>query len=112
MCIRDRLWGVYLVQFLSGFARNLVFPICMNLSIAGVEDTRKGSAMGFFQALYSLGIFLGPLAIGNPGSSDNALTGGFLLSAGIVFVGAALVFLLPRNPSAGQQQTESNGVGS
>ena len=106
------LWGVYLVQFLSGFARNLVFPICMNLSIAGVEDTRKGSAMGFFQALYSLGIFLGPLAIGNPGSSDNALTGGFLLSAGIVFVGAALVFLLPRNPSAGQQQTESNGVGS
>lgn len=87
------LSALYLIQFISGFARNLIFPICMNMSIEDVDDAKKGSAMGFFQAIYSLGIFFGPLAMGNIGG--DALTGGFLLSAVIVLAGAALVFLLP-----------------
>lgn len=97
---------LYLIQFVSGFARNLVFPICMNLSIESVEDSKKGSAMGFFQAIYSLGIFFGPLAMGNIGGADGGLTDGFLLSAGIVFVGAALVFLLPGKQSSAQHAAE------
>lgn len=52
-------------QFLGGFGRGMVFPVLMGLSIQSVLDSRRATAMGFFQATYSLGIFLGPVMVGS-----------------------------------------------
>jgi len=55
---------LYLSQFIGGFGRGMVFPLLMGLSIKAVDDSRRATAMGFFQAIYGLGMFLGPVLVG------------------------------------------------
>jgi MFS family permease len=55
---------LYLVQVVGGFGRGLVFPTLMALSIKTVDAARRASAMGFFQAIYGIGMTLGPIIVG------------------------------------------------
>ncbi len=52
-------------QAFNGFAQGLMFPVLMGLAIRSVSEDRRASAMGFFQAVYSLGC-----------SEDHLLRGG------------------------------------
>lgn len=51
-------------QVFSGFGRGLSFTLLMGLSIKDVRSDRRATAMGFFQAIYGLGMFLGPVFLG------------------------------------------------
>ena len=51
-------------QVVSGFGRGLVFPALMAISIRQVSSAERGTAMGVFQAVYALGMFLGPVTSG------------------------------------------------
>jgi MFS family permease len=73
-----------LTQILAGFGRGLSFPLLMGLSIQDVEEHKRATAMGFFQAIYGLGMFLGPIIMGVIG--DHAS-----LSDGFVILGAACI---------------------
>lgn len=55
---------LYISQILCGFARGLVFPLLMSFSIKHITDNKRATAMGYFQAVYAAGIFLGPVIIG------------------------------------------------
>lgn len=55
---------LYLTQMIGGFARGVIFPLLMGLSIKTVDIERRATAMGFFQAVYGLGMFLGPVLVG------------------------------------------------
>lgn len=55
---------MYVTQAAGGFSRGMVFPILMGLSIRYIDEKRRASAMGFFQAIYGLGMFLGPSICG------------------------------------------------
>jgi MFS family permease len=55
---------LYVVQVLGGFGRGLTFPTLMALSIKTVEPAKRASAMGFFQAIYGVGMTLGPIIVG------------------------------------------------
>ncbi|MEJ6951216.1 MFS transporter [Natronospora cellulosivora (SeqCode)] len=60
----NQVSSLYLAQILNGFGQGLVFPLLMGLSIKGVESSKRGTAMGFFQAIYGLGMFTGPVLLG------------------------------------------------
>ena len=51
-------------QAVTGVGRGLSFPVLMGLSIKGKPSSLRGSAMGFFQALYAVGMVVGPSVSG------------------------------------------------
>ena len=56
--------GLYALQAVLGLAHGMGVPVLMGLSIRGVENGERSTAMGLFQSVYSLGMFLGPWASG------------------------------------------------
>ncbi|MDQ1912050.1 MFS transporter [Paenibacillus sp. GD4] len=67
-------------QALAGFGRGFTSPVLMSLSIKHMDTGKRATAMGFYQAIYGLGMFGGPLIMG--------LAGDWLsLEAGFLMVG-------------------------
>ncbi|MGQ9681168.1 MAG: MFS transporter [Anaerolineae bacterium] len=52
------------VRFFAGVGFGFLYPVAMGMSITGVPAEDRASAMGVFQALYALGMFVGPAASG------------------------------------------------
>lgn len=52
------------VQGIGGFGRGLVFPALMAHSIERAAPAERATAMGVFQGVYALGMFLGPVSAG------------------------------------------------
>lgn len=96
----NQLWVLYLTQILNGFGQGIVFPTLMGLSIKNVVHSKRGTAMGFFQAIYGLGMFIGPVLLGF--LSDFAgMNIGFWIIGLIGLLGALLTLIFCR--SAGRQ---------
>ncbi len=68
-------------QLLGGFGTGTVFPLLMGLSIQNVPGDKRATAMGIFQAIYGLGMFMGPTVVG-------ALTDGIGIKWGFITIGA------------------------
>lgn len=58
------LWLIGLSQFLGGAGRGLSRPVLMGMSIRSVSSAERATAMGVFQAVYALGMFVGPATAG------------------------------------------------
>lgn len=80
---------LYLSEIIGGFARGVVFPLLMGLSIKTVDEERRATAMGFFQAIYGLGMFLGPVLVGFI-SDIVGLSWGFWIISILGIVGSVL----------------------
>ena len=52
------------VQALFGSGVGLIMPITMASAIQDIPNERRGAAMGIYQAVYGLGMFLGPVLAG------------------------------------------------
>lgn len=93
------IYGLYLSQALGGFARGIVYPLLMGMSIRDVAGHQKASAMGVFQAVYGAGMFLGPVMIG--AVSDHAgLVWGFWVAGAFAIASAVLAAIkLPAKQS-------------
>lgn len=76
-------------QGINGFAQGMTMPVLMGLAIKSVHEDRRASAMGFFQAVYSLGMFGGPFITGWIGEWASLSTG-FILIGVISLVGSIL----------------------
>lgn len=87
---------LFLVQGLGALLRGLAYPIMMGLAIQGVPKEEKAAAMGFFQAVYAIGMFLGPAAAGFIAQALGL--GGVFICAGAIYLVAAImsVSMLPR----------------
>ena len=85
----SNLPALYLSQMIGGFARGLVLPLLMGLSIRAIAADKRSTAMGVFQALYGLGMFFGPLLAGLLGTLAG-LSAGFWVTGLIGMAGAAL----------------------
>ncbi len=84
---------LYLSQMIGGFARGAIFSLLMSLSIQSIESHKRATAMGFFQAIYGLGMFLGPILVGI--ISDLAgLSWGFWIVGIMGAIGALLAYML------------------
>lgn len=73
-------------QVCNGFGQGLIFPILMTLAIRYVSTDQRATAMGFFQAIFSLGMFGGPLLVGWMGNLFG-LTGSFIFVGGLSLIG-------------------------
>jgi len=58
------MWQLYVVQALVGTGTTLAYTLLMGLSIRDVSGEKRATAMGFFQAVYGLGMFIGPFVTG------------------------------------------------
>ncbi|HBQ63984.1 MAG TPA: MFS transporter [Clostridiales bacterium] len=72
---------LYMLQFVGGAGRGTVMPLLMGAGIKDVSEKSRASAMGFFQAVYAVGMFAGPVISG-------AISGALGLFAGFWFIGA------------------------
>jgi MFS family permease len=66
-------------QIIAGFGRGLSTPILMALSIKHMDDSRRATAMGFYQAIYGLGMFAGPYLMGIIGEWISIELGFFMI---------------------------------
>ncbi|OLO26876.1 MFS transporter [Alkalihalophilus pseudofirmus] len=53
-----------ITQAFNGFALGLVMPLLLGMSIESVDDQKRATAMGFYQAVYAVGMFVGPFVAG------------------------------------------------
>ena len=101
---------LYITQALGGLGRGVVFPVLMGLSIKTVPEEKRATAMGFFQAIYALGMFGGPVLVGIIGDISG-LTGGFLATGFVGVVGGWLALrLLPGNLQQHRLPTDTKRV--
>ena len=76
-----------LSQAVGGLGRGLSMPVLLGLSIQSVTPSEKATAMGVFQAVYAIGMFLGPATAGviaeALGLGDAFLISGLMCVAGL-----------------------------
>jgi len=88
------LWQLFAVQLLSSSGGTVVFTLLMGLCIYGIPNEQRATAMGFFQAVYGLGMFLGPFIMGwlSFGVGLNAAFN-FIGGIGVVGMTAVIIFV-------------------
>lgn len=101
------MWLLMATQALAGFGRGFTAPVLMSLSIKHMESGRRATAMGFYQAIYGLGMFAGPLFMGMAGDWLS-LRDGFVLIGLLGCVTAWLAHVMMR----GMLQAPSAGTGA
>ena len=93
------------VQALLGIGVGLIMPLTMASAIETVDNEKRGAAMGIYQAIYGLGMFLGPVIAGavierfSVVSAGEVLTvpgyiANFRVAMGIAAAGGVLAVLL------------------
>lgn len=90
------IYGLYLSQILGGFARGIVFPLLMSLAIKDIPGHQRASAMGVYQAIYGVGMFLGPVIVGMVSDRAGLDWGFWLIGAFGVVSAACAMYQLPR----------------
>ena len=77
-------------QALGGLGRGLSMPVLLGLSIQSAAPAEKATAMGVFQAVYAIGMFLGP-AMAGVIAEALGLTDAFLICALMCVAGIGLL---------------------
>ena len=106
--LTNSLFTLILVQALFGCGVGLIMPLTMACAIQNIPDAIRGAAMGIYQAVYGLGMFLGPVIAGavidafsvtTPGNSAGAVPGyvaNFIVAAAIALAGGIVAVVLTR----------------
>ena len=102
--LTSHLGALMFTQAIAGFGRGLATPILMALSIKYIESGKRATAMGFYQAIYGLGMFMGPLFMGVAGDLLT-LKQGFVIVGVLGCTAAWLTHILiqTKSSSAGMQ---------
>jgi predicted MFS family arabinose efflux permease len=80
------------IMVINGFGRGILQTILMALSIQAVAPQQRATAMGVYQAAYSVGMILGPLVSGSLADSLG-LSAVFYLSASLCLILAGMAYL-------------------
>ena len=78
-----------LSQVLVGIGRGIFFAVLLALSIQTVPSSERTTAMGVFQSLYAIGMFLGPFLLGFV-ADGFGLNSVFYISAAVCVAGGVL----------------------
>lgn len=103
------LWLLIATQTVAGFGRGFTSPVLMSLSIKHMEPGKRATAMGFYQAIYGLGMFAGPLFMGLAGDFLT-LEEGFVMVGALGCITAALAFLMLRKRPLPSHSTSGKTV--
>jgi len=86
----DSLPLMYITQILNGFAQGLHLPLLLSFAISQVESNVRATAMGLYQALYSVGMFSGPLIAGML-NENFGINSGFLFGSILAFIALIVI---------------------
>jgi MFS family permease len=82
------------LQVFNGFGRGLMNTVLISMALASAPVALRATAMGSYQALYAIGMLLGPAASG-PIAEEFGIKMVFWAAAGATVLGAALVTVKP-----------------
>jgi predicted MFS family arabinose efflux permease len=85
------LYWLAATQFFNGIAQALYLPLLFSLAIRNFAVAQRATAMGLFQAVYSIGMFAGPYAAGALNAAGG-MRAGFLFGAVLALAGAVLTW--------------------
>lgn len=84
------------LQFIAGFGKGMLMALLMSRSTSHLPDEARSTALSIYQAIYSIGMFIGPAMTG-------AISSMFSLQVAFVCLGligiVAIIALLIYNPS-------------
>jgi predicted MFS family arabinose efflux permease len=87
-----RLDFLYVILALNGTGVGFIFPLLMGLAIKPMPADQQGTAMGFFQSIYAVGMFLGPVGSGWVGE-HLGLYSVFLLNGALCLLASLLTWI-------------------
>jgi len=83
------LWMLFVVQIAGSLGGAIVGTLLLGLCIQDISAEKRATAMGFFQAVYGFGMFLGPFVTGQM-SHHFGLMAAFVATGGVGVVGAVV----------------------
>ena len=89
VAISNSLWMLFVVQIAGSLGGAIVGTLLLGLCIKDTSAEKRATAMGFFQAVYGLGMFLGPVVTGQI-SHNIGLMPAFVFTGIIGLVGAII----------------------
>ncbi len=84
---------LYILQLLSGIGNAITFTLLMSMVIKNVDTSLRTTTMGFYQAVYGIGMIIGPVLLGFIGDMLG-LTAGFIVTGLIGLISIVLVMML------------------
>ena len=88
------------MQGVFGVGMGLILPLTLSAAIRDIPDRRRGAAMGVYQAVYGVGMFIGPVAAGwiisALPTAVEGMTVNFYFNGALSLLGVALTLLLLR----------------
>ena len=94
------LGALLAVQGVFGVGMGLILPLTLSAAIRDIPDRRRGAAMGVYQAVYGVGMFIGPVAAGwiisALPTAVEGMTVNFYFNGALSLLGVALTLLLLR----------------
>ncbi len=92
--------SLFAVQIMFGCGMGMIVPMTMADAITDISGEKRGAAMGFYQSIYGVGMFLGPLIAGavvDAHSTAEDIVSGYKANFGVMaliaLLGAALAFI-------------------
>ncbi len=73
--------GLYAMQLVAGAGNMLSVAVLMGLCVRDIVPEKRSAAMGFFQAVYGVGMTLGPLVMGTLVNRFDLRSGFFVIAA-------------------------------
>ena len=89
VAVSNTLPALFAVQIAGSMGGAIVGTLLMGLCIRDISAEKRATAMGFYQAVYGLGMFLGPFVTGQI-SYHAGLMAAFVFTGGIGLMGAVL----------------------
>ena len=89
----ENLILLILLRLIGGISGGIIFSSCMSSIVRGFQENYQASAMGIFQAVYAIGMFLGPVISGIIGAKMN-LESVFIFSAFISLLIITVCFFI------------------
>lgn len=83
---------IYIAQFALGFGRGISYSILLLLVVKSVPEGKKATATSFYQAIYALGMFLGPFLTGLI-SQNSSFVLAYLIMGFVCFIAAGGIFI-------------------
>ena len=94
--------GALVFRALFGVGMGLIIPLTMSGAIVNIPHEKRGAAMGFYQSVYGVGMFLGPLLAGwvverfsAGGDMVRGYSANFYLCAAISLLGLVVAIFAP-----------------
>ncbi|SHJ56376.1 Predicted arabinose efflux permease, MFS family [Geosporobacter subterraneus DSM 17957] len=66
---------LYFVQVINGIGNAISFPLLMGLVIKNVDTGLRNTTMGVYQAMYGVGMLIGPMLLGSVGDAFGLVSG-------------------------------------